>query len=152
MGFGVRFSADDLFQAALLQETSTSSIRSRFPVFQKKIYLNSCSQGALSDQVEAGFQEYLRIWHEQGSPWDVWVQHYEAARTVFARLIGADTDEVALVASASAGVNGVASALSFRERNRVVMGEFDFPPWGTYGWGSVPGALMLLSSLHETTA
>ena len=121
-----------------MPDASISSIRSRFPVFQKKIYLNSCSQGALSDRVEAGFQEYLRVWHEQGSPWDVWVQHYEAARSVFARLIGAETDEVALVASASAGVNGIASALTFRERNRVVLGEFEFPTMGHIWMGQRP--------------
>jgi selenocysteine lyase/cysteine desulfurase len=121
-----------------LLETSISSIRSRFPVFQKKIYLNSCSQGALSGQVEAGFQEFLRSWHEHGSPWDLWVQHYETARAVFARLIGAESDEVALVASASAGVNGIASALSFRERNRVVLGEFEFPTMGHIWMGQRP--------------
>lgn len=107
-----------------------ADIRSQFSVFQKKIYLNSCSQGALSERVEAGFLEYLRSWHEQGSPWDVWVQHYEAARGLFARFIGAEPDEVALVASASAGVSSVASALSFRERSKVVLGEFDFPTMG----------------------
>jgi len=117
---------------------SISSIRSRFPVFQKKVYLNSCSQGALSGQVEAGFQEFLCSWHQHGSPWDLWVQHYEAARAVFARLIGAETDEVALVASASAGVNGIASALSFRERNRVVLGEFEFPTMGHIWMGQRP--------------
>ena len=115
---------------ATLPELGVSSIRSRFPVFRQKIYLNSCSQGALSDKVEAAFQQYLHTWHEHGSPWDLWVQHYEAARAVFARLIGAETDEVALVASASAGVNGIASALTFRERNRVVLGEFEFPTMG----------------------
>jgi selenocysteine lyase/cysteine desulfurase len=121
-----------------LLEPSVSSIRSRFPVFQKKIYLNSCSQGALSGAVEAGFQEFLRTWHEHGSPWDLWVQHYETARGVFARLIGAESDEVALVASASAGVNGIASALSFRERNRVVLGEFEFPTMGHIWMGQRP--------------
>ena len=115
---------------ATLFEVGVSSIRSRFPVFHKKIYLNSCSQGPLSDKVEAAFLHYLQTWHEHGSPWDLWVQHYEAARTVFARLIGAEADEVALVASASAAVNSIASALSFRERNRVVLGEFEFPTMG----------------------
>jgi selenocysteine lyase/cysteine desulfurase len=113
-----------------LSESGISSIRSRFPVFRRKFYLNSCSQGALSDKVEAAFQTYLHSWHQQGSPWDLWVEHYEAARGVFARLIGAESEEVALVASASAGVNGIASALSFRERNRVVLGEFEFPTMG----------------------
>jgi len=80
--------------------------------------------------VETGFLEYLRIWHEQGSPWDVWVQHYETARALFASFIGAQPDEVALVASASAGVSSVASALTFTKRRKVVLGEFDFPTMG----------------------
>jgi selenocysteine lyase/cysteine desulfurase len=113
-----------------VNDSMIAAIRSQFPVFQKKIYLNSCSQGALSGRVEAGFQEYLRTWHEQGSPWDVWVEQYEAARALFARFIGAEPDEVALVASASAGVNAVASALSFAERPKVVLGEFEFPTMG----------------------
>lgn len=137
MAPGVSFSAER-HGAVLLAEISLSSIRDRFPVFQKKIYLNSCSQGALSGQVEAGFQEFLRSWHEHGSPWDLWVQHYESARAVFARLIGAESDEVALVASASAGVNGIASALSFRERNRVILGEFEFPTMGHIWMGQRP--------------
>jgi len=37
---------------------------------------------------------------------------------------------VAIVTSASAGINSIASALSFRERNKVVMGEFEFPTMG----------------------
>jgi len=99
-----------------VNNSTIAAIRGQFPVFQKKIYLNSCSQGALSGRVEAGFQEYLRIWHEQGSPWDVWVEHYETARTVFAHFIGADPDEVALVASASAGVNAMASSFCSSDR------------------------------------
>ncbi len=80
--------------------------------------------------MEAAFGEYLRSWHEQGSPWDLWVEKYEEARGLFARFIGAEPDEVALVASASAGVNSIASALSFTERRKVVLGEFEFPTMG----------------------
>jgi len=110
--------------------SSTASIRSEFPVFDRKVYLNSCSQGALSKRVEAAFGEYLRSWHQQGSPWDLWIDKYEEARCLFAKFIGAEADEVAVVASASAGVNSVASALSFRERAKVVLGEFEFPTMG----------------------
>jgi selenocysteine lyase/cysteine desulfurase len=113
-----------------LTNTTVAAIRSQFPVFKKKIYLNSCSQGALSERVEAGFLQYLRSWHEQGSPWDLWVEQYEVARSLFARFIGAEPDEVALVASASAGVNSIASALSFEQRRKVVLGEFEFPTMG----------------------
>jgi len=104
--------------------------RKRFPVLAEKIYLNSCSQGALSQDVEQGMLEYLRSWHRHGSPWDIWVDQYESGRGHFAQLIGAEPEEVALVASASAGVNALASALSFKQRNKVVLGEFEFPTMG----------------------
>lgn len=109
---------------------SIVDFRKRFPVLAEKIYLNSCSQGALSQDVEESLLEYLRSWHRQGSPWDLWVDQYESGRRHFAELIGAEPEEVALVASASAGVNALASALSFKQRNKVVLGEFEFPTMG----------------------
>ena len=109
---------------------SIEGFRKRFPVLAEKIYLNSCSQGALSQDVEQGMLEYLRSWHRHGSPWDIWVDQYESGRGHFAQLIGAEPEEVALVASASAGVNALASALSFKQRNKVVLGEFEFPTMG----------------------
>ncbi|HEV7510128.1 MAG TPA: aminotransferase class V-fold PLP-dependent enzyme [Candidatus Acidoferrum sp.] len=109
---------------------SIEDFRKRFPVLAEKIYLNSCSQGALSQDVEESMLEYLRSWHKDGSPWEMWVDQYEAGRRQFAELIGAEPEEVALVASASAGVNALASALSFKQRNKVVLGEFEFPTMG----------------------
>jgi selenocysteine lyase/cysteine desulfurase len=114
----------------MLTDNRILEIRSRFPIFQRKIYLNSCSQGALSDAVQTGLDDYIASWHEQGSPWETWVDHYEAARAAFAQFINASPDEVAIVTSASAGINSIASALSFKERNKVVMGEFEFPTMG----------------------
>ena len=109
---------------------SMADFRKHFPVLSEKIYLNSCSQGALSQEVEEGMLQYLRSWHTHGSPWDIWVEQYEAGRRQFAQLIGAEPEEVAIVASASAGVNALASALSFKQRSKVVLGEFEFPTMG----------------------
>jgi selenocysteine lyase/cysteine desulfurase len=114
----------------MLTDQQIQGIRSRFSIFRRKIYLNTCSQGALSDAVQAGLEEYIATWHEQGSPWETWVNRYEEARTAFAQFINASPDEIAIVTSVSAGINGVASALSFRERKKVVMGEFEFPTMG----------------------
>jgi selenocysteine lyase/cysteine desulfurase len=114
----------------MLSDKQIYAVRTRFRIFQTKIYLNSCSQGALSDAVESGFDDFIESWHEQGSPWEIWVEHYEAARTAFAKFIHASPEEVAIVTSVSAGVNGIASALNFHERNKVVMGEFEFPTMG----------------------
>ena len=114
----------------MLTDEQVQQIRSRFDIFKRKIYLNTCSQGALSDAVQTGLEEYIATWHRQGSPWETWMDRYEQARAAFARFINASTDEVAIVTSASAGINGVASALNFRERKKVVMGEFEFPTMG----------------------
>jgi selenocysteine lyase/cysteine desulfurase len=114
----------------MLTDKQVQEIRSRFSIFTRKIYLNSCSQGPLSDAVQAGLEDFMASWHEHGSPWDLWVTRYEEARTAFACFINASPDEVAIVTSVSAGINGIASALNFRERKRIVMGEFEFPTMG----------------------
>jgi selenocysteine lyase/cysteine desulfurase len=114
----------------MLTDSQVHEIRSRFKIFHRKVYLNTCSQGALSDAVEAGFADYMASWHEYGSPWERWVEQYEKARTAFAQFIHASPDEVAIVTSVSAGINAVASALNFRERKKIVMGEFEFPTMG----------------------
>jgi selenocysteine lyase/cysteine desulfurase len=117
---------------------SPAQFRSRFPICQRRIYVNSCSQGALSIDVEAAMHEYAQSWHERGSPWELWVEKVEQLRARFAASIGADRDEVAVVPSASAGINAVASALEFpgassrsrgshAPRSGVVLGEFEFP-------------------------
>jgi selenocysteine lyase/cysteine desulfurase len=114
----------------MLTDTQIRQIRSRFNIFKHKIYLNSCSQGPLSDVVQAGLEDFVASWHEQGSPWELWVNRYEAARSAFAKFINASPDEVAIVTSVSAGINGVASSLNFQERKKIVMGEFEFPTMG----------------------
>jgi selenocysteine lyase/cysteine desulfurase len=114
----------------VISDGDVLKIRRRFRIFENKIYANSCSQGALSDVVEMAFANHLNIWHKEGSPWDLWVQQYEEVRMAFAHLIGAHPDEVAVVPSASAAINSVASALDFRARRKVVLGEFEFPTMG----------------------
>ncbi len=114
----------------MLTDKQIQEIRSRFSIFQRKIYLNTCSQGALSNAVQTGLEDYIASWHREGSPWETWVDRYEAARDAFAQFINASPDEVAIVTSASAGINSMASALNFRERKKVVMGEFEFPTMG----------------------
>lgn len=114
----------------MISDVDILKIRRRFRVFESKIYANSCSQGALSDAVEKAFADHLVTWDREGSPWDFWVQQYEDAREAFARLIGAHPDEVALVPSASAGINSIASALDFQGHRKVVLGEFEFPTMG----------------------
>jgi selenocysteine lyase/cysteine desulfurase len=105
-------------------------IRHRFPIFQQRVYINSCSQGALSDSVRASYEQYLADWDEYGAPWEYWVERGEAARAAFARLVNAAPDEVAVTTSLSAGVSALASGLRFTRRSKVVLTDWEFPTIG----------------------
>src|SRR5436309_6526021 len=105
-------------------------IRHRFPIFERLCYINSCSQGALSDAVRESYENYLRDWDEKGAPWEYWVERTEAARAAFARLINADPDEIAVTTSLSAGVSALASGLRFARRSKVVLTDWEFPTIG----------------------
>ena len=102
-------------------------IRHRFPIFASRAYINSCSLGALSDAVADSYARYLRDWRDVGSPWQLWSPKAGEARDAFARLIGAQPDEVAVTTSVSAGVSSVASGLDLTERPRIVTTDFEFP-------------------------
>jgi selenocysteine lyase/cysteine desulfurase len=105
-------------------------IRHRFPIFKRRLYINSCSQGALSDAVRAAYEQYLADWDEKGAPWEYWVERGEAARAVFARLVNAAPDEVAVTTSLSAGVSALASGLRYARRSKVVLTDWEFPTIG----------------------
>jgi selenocysteine lyase/cysteine desulfurase len=105
-------------------------IRHRFPIFERRLYINSCSQGALSDSVRGSYEAYLRDWDDKGAPWEYWVERTEAARAAFAGLVNAAPDEVAVTTSLSAGVSALASGLRFASRSKVVLTDWEFPTIG----------------------
>ena len=108
--------------------SSPEAFRSRFPIFENKVFLNSCSKGALSDSVEAAYGAYLDSWKTEGSPWDDWVSMLEKTRDAFASHIGCTSDEVAVSFCASTATAGLVSALSFDgARDRIAIGDFEFP-------------------------
>ena len=112
-------------------DTLPARFRHRFPIFERQVYVNSCSQGALSDSVRAAYGRYLDDWDERGAPWEYWVEQAEAARTGFARLVGATPDEVAVTTSVSAGVSALVSALPLDgDRRTIVVSDLEFPTVG----------------------
>jgi selenocysteine lyase/cysteine desulfurase len=112
-------------------QTLPARVRHRFPILERLTYVNSCSQGALSDSVRAAYDDYLRDWDEQGAPWEYWVERAEAARAAFAGLVGAHPDEVAVTTSLSAAVSALFSGLRFEgERTTIVISDFEFPTVG----------------------
>ncbi len=107
---------------------SLDAFRARFPILGRRVYVNSCSQGALSTDVEDAFGAFTESWHAGGSPWEPWIEQVERLRGQFAAAVGADPDEVAIVPSASAAVAAIATAVTFEApRSEVALGEFEFP-------------------------
>ena len=112
------------------QVDGAAGFRKQFPIFDDKVYLSSCSQGALARPVEAGLEEFLESWHRYGNPWETWVARMEELRLAFAHLINAEPAEVAVTFSVSTALNSLASALRYEARPRIVTSDFDFPTVG----------------------
>ena len=103
-------------------------LRAQFRSLPSLVYLNSGSYGLLADSVATAFQTYLQTRIDRGADWGGWVGELETVRTLMARLLAVDVDEVAITGSASAGINAVASAFDFGgSRNKVLVSNFEFP-------------------------
>lgn len=106
-------------------------LRERFPTLRHKAYLNSGSYGLLATSVKTALEQYLVDRLEKGADWGDWVGRTETLRGKVAALLNADADEIAITASASAGMNALASSLSFGgTRHKIVVSNLDFPTSG----------------------
>jgi selenocysteine lyase/cysteine desulfurase len=109
----------------------SDSFRASFPIFQNRVYLNSCSQGALSIQVRAAYEEFLEGWETYGAQWGAWTEQNELVRAAWADLVNAPVDSVAVTTSVSAGLSAFMSSLKLSgNRNRIVITDFEFPTAG----------------------
>jgi selenocysteine lyase/cysteine desulfurase len=105
-----------------------AAFRALFPTLRHKAYLASGSYGLLGASVEAAIRRYMEDRLEKGADWGGWVARAEAVRDGMAALLNAGADEIAVTASASAGINALASALDVSgARNKVVVSNFEFP-------------------------
>ena len=103
--------------------------REEFPIFERQVYLNTCSLGALSTRSRVRVGEFLDLWQTRGAPawYDVWWEALATLRAEYGHVIGADTEEIALHASVSTATAVLASALDHTTRPKVVTTELDFP-------------------------
>jgi kynureninase len=107
-----------------------SRYRAEFPIAERRTYLISASLGPLSLRSRRLAEEHLELWQRLG-PEELWFEHglpmLERCRELFATLIGADADEVAVVPSVSTGLSQIATCLELTTRPKVVLSEMDFP-------------------------
>ncbi len=111
------------------QPHALARYRSEFPIFRERVYLNTCSLGALGERTRRKVAEFLDVWQSRGaSAWyDVWWAALGELRARYAAVIGADPAEIALAPSISVAVSTVAEALDYTKRPKVVVTSLDFP-------------------------
>src|SRR5437899_10444099 len=109
---------------------SLARYREEFPIFRDKIYLNTCSLGALGERTRRKLAEFVDLWQSRGaSAWyDVWWAALGDLRRRYGSLIGAAPEEIALAPSISVAVAAVAEAVDYTRRPRGVVTSLDFPP------------------------
>lgn len=108
-----------------------AALRERIPLLETTIPMNHCSQAPQTRATGEAAARFLDSWNRDGMDWDAWMAEVEAARTSFARLIGAAADEVAVFSSVSHATAAVASCLDLLQertgRRAVALTEAEFP-------------------------
>lgn len=117
-----------------------AALRPEFPLLERFIYLNACSLGPLPRRGAAALRDYARAWDEEGTP--AWFSDFmpmlASLRARIEELIGAPAGSVGISPSVSVALTTLASCLPMNGRNKVLMGELDFPTMG-HQWLSRAG-------------
>ncbi len=105
--------------------------RALFPILARKAQLSSCSQSAVSTTVSDAIARYMASWADKGMDWGGWAGVLDQAKAGFARLIGADAADIAVMSCVSDLASSIGNCLSFdADRNGIVLGAIDFPSLG----------------------
>lgn len=115
-------------------EITRSRLREQMPVSKKWAYFDHAAVAPLSAPASAALQQWLNQATTEGDTvWLDWAKQLKATRLAAAELIGADTNEIALVPNTTAGINYVAEGLDWQEGDNVVTLDDEFPsnlfPW-----------------------
>jgi selenocysteine lyase/cysteine desulfurase len=115
-------------------------------------YLDTATYGLPPRSTLAATEEAVRRWRERGS-WLDWEADGEACRELFARIVGAQPGEIALVGAASVAAGIVAASLPAKAGDNVVLYERDFDsvvlPWMPLAERGVDLRLLPLERLAE---
>lgn len=110
------------------------SQRRLFPALERQVYLNTAAVGLGSTVLHDAYRAYEEAWLRDGLDFVRAEQAAERARGLFARLIGAATQDVALIASVSAAAGLVAAQFAQAGRGEnIVIGTQEYSsnhfPW-----------------------
>src|SRR4051794_19057366 len=117
----------------------SSRYREQFPVTENLVYLNHASVAPLCKPASEAMKQFADDACRYGSlHYDHWMDAYEGLRVAAARLIGAESSEIALVKNTSEGIATVALGIDWKAGDRVVAFQEEFPS-NVYPWKRLEG-------------
>ncbi|MCY8092948.1 aminotransferase class V-fold PLP-dependent enzyme [Bacillus haynesii] len=107
------------------------NFRSLFPILSDHVHLAACSGSALALPVAKAVDEYQNGLLTSGADWKAHLGKIDEAKEKFARLIGAEKEEIAVLPSVSDAVTAVAASLPQPlHRRQIAFTDIDFPAVG----------------------
>ena len=110
-------------------EPDWEKIRDEFQTLSRKIYLNSCSLGLLSNSCKNALHRFIDTWSEHGAAawYTDWMAEIGSVRQRFASLINASPSEIAILPNISSTLGAISSSLDLGPGREVVTTALDFP-------------------------
>ena len=109
-------------------------LRAVMPAAERCAYLDHAAMSPLPRPTAEAYEKWLKEAVEIGGPvWGAWVKGVERMRATAARLIGADSDEIALVGNTTAGISLIAEGFEWKPGDNVVTLADEFPS-NVYPW------------------
>lgn len=106
--------------------------RDEFPAVGRTTFLGTHTLAPLGHRARAAVERFLDAWQEKASAERLWfediIPEMRRLEASYARIIGADADEVALTPSISTGLSSLQSCIPFTgARSQVVLSRDEFP-------------------------
>lgn len=124
--------------------------RSHFPILDTSCYMISNSLGAMPREVETELLRYTHQWATDGvEAWHEWFPFVDTVSGLFAKVIGAEAEDVTLIHNLTVGSALIASCLDFSgKRNKVVFTDLHFPTisYVWHGWQKYGARIELVKS------
>jgi selenocysteine lyase/cysteine desulfurase len=117
-----------------LQSMNITEVRGLFPGLAGVIYLNTATMAVGCSPAREAYERAVERWSRGRFDWMEAEEAGEGARAVFAQIVGADADEIAIVPAVSTGAGIVATNLPPAKPGENVLvagGEFssNYFPW-----------------------
>ncbi|MEM1600217.1 MAG: aminotransferase class V-fold PLP-dependent enzyme [Sulfolobaceae archaeon] len=96
-------------------------------IYNKKVYLASCSHSPVYKEMIDAIEEYKRDLIEYGNPWELWMEKVNEAKKLFASLINAKESEITIHFSVSSALSALLSSFNYSRRNKIITNDLEFP-------------------------